>query len=138
MARARRGTALDTRESRLKKAAGARHWVSLGGTERIAIGYRRGPNSSAWLVRYYLGDGKTALEKFGEADDYVDANGETVLSYAQACDKARSLARERDRMRGLGIADSLTIDKAADHYLKWFRAHRKGVTTVDFRLEVTQ
>ena len=94
MARARRGT-VDTRQKRLKLAAGARHWVTLGGTERIAVGYRRGPNSSAWLVRFYLGDGKTKIEKVAEADDFIDANGETVLSYAQACDKARSRARDR-------------------------------------------
>jgi integrase len=131
MARARRGTGLDTREKRLKLAAEARHWVSLGGTERIAIGYRRGPKSSAWLVRYYLGAGKTEIGKMAEADDYVDANGGTVLSYAQACDKARLLAKERDRKRGLGIADDITVGKAADHYLTWFRAHRKGVGTAE-------
>jgi len=135
MARARKGTGLDTREKRLRLKAGDRHWASLGGTERIAIGYRRGPNSSTWLVRYYLGDGKVEIEKIAQADDYVDANGETVLSYAQACDRARQMARERDRRRGIGIADEITVGTAADHYLKWFRAHRKGVATAERIIE---
>jgi len=128
-------TALDTRSARLKLKAGQRHWASLGGTERIAIGYRRGPNSSAWLVRYYLGGGKTEIEKIAEVDDFIDANGETVLSYPQACDRARLTAKERDRRRGIGIADEITVGTAADHYLKWFRAHRKGVATAERIIE---
>lgn len=129
MAQARRGTAFESRERRLKLAAGVRHWASLGGTLRIAIGYRRGPKSSAWMVRYYLGDGKTEVEKVAEADDHIDANGETVLTYPQACERARDLARERDRKRGIGITHEITVKDAADHYMTWFRANRKGEDT---------
>jgi integrase len=75
------------------------------------------------------------IEKIAQADDYVDANSETVLSYAQACDRARQMARERDRRRGIGIADEITVGTAADHYLKWFRAHRKGVATAERIIE---
>jgi integrase len=131
VARARRGTGLDTREKRLKLALAGRHWVSLGGTQRIAVGYRRGPKSSAWLVRYYLGNGKTEIEKIAEADDYVDANGETVLTYPQACEAARAKAKRRDERQGLGITDEITVGKAADHYFTWFRAHRKGIGTAE-------
>jgi integrase len=129
MAQARRGTALESRERRLKLPAAKRHWASLGGTQRIAIAYRRGPNSSAWLVRYYLGDGKTEIEKVAEADDHVDANGETVLTYPQACDAARVRAAERDKRAGLGITHEITVKEAATHYMAWFRAHRKGIST---------
>ena len=60
-----------------------------------------------WSVRAPFG-----LKKFALADDYEEANGESVMSYWQALEKAKSLARA-----GEGSSDRLiTVGEAVDNY----------------------
>jgi integrase len=140
MARARKGSDFESANARLKlKMTHHPYWVNVA--QGVAVGYRRGPKASTWHVRFHEGLNRTGngsrytLRDLGAADDYRDANGETVLTYFQACEKARELAKERDRKLGLGIAEEITVGKAADHYLEWFRAHRKGVDTAERIIE---
>ena len=141
MARARKGSDLETRDARLRNLKMTHHpvWVNVG--QGVALGYRRGPKASTWHVRFYEGLNRTGngsrftVQDIGAADDYRDANGETVFTYFQASERARQLARERDWKRGLGITEEITVGKAADHYLTWFRAHRKGIGTAERIIE---
>src|SRR6266478_4437527 len=130
MAGARKGTGLESRSARLKLSA--RHdpyWVNVGAG--LSLGYRRHGRAGAWYGRRYLGDRKYKHKHLGDADDYTDANGESVLTYYQACAKVREFAKRQDEQQGIGITEDITVGRATEHYLAWFRAHRKGVYTAE-------
>jgi hypothetical protein len=111
MARTVRGAKLETREARNRLTPRAKpHWRTLR-PGQLHLGYcrRRKGTPGYWTVRSYLGvvavpRGKSPykIEKLpGVADDFDDANGAAVLSYAQAQDKA--LARHQAGVR-LGVS----------------------------------
>jgi hypothetical protein len=106
MARRTRSSSLETRTARLKLAVNKKPY-SVQIAPRIALTYRRNKGPGVWSVKAPFG-----LKKFALADDYEEANGETVTSYWQALDKAKSLARA-----GEGSSDSLiTVGEAVDNY----------------------
>lgn len=73
----------------------------------IWLAYRRNKGAGVWSVKAPFG-----LKKFAIADDLEPANGETVMDYAQALEKARTLARA-----GEGSSDALiTVGEAVDNY----------------------
>jgi integrase len=89
----------------------------------LHLGYRRlasGPGT--WVVRRYGGSGKyTAKNLFtggGQlviADDYADADGRGVLSFAQAQTRARAQGHN-------GVPQGpYTVNQAADDYLQYLR-----------------
>ena len=60
------------------------------------LGYRKlasGPGN--WLLRHYQGKGAYRLKNIGTADDYSDADGQGILNFAQAQEKARDEATVR-------------------------------------------
>lgn len=119
MARALRDSRLDTRTARLKlRISGAPYWQKLG--PELHIGYRKGTRARTWLMRRYLRDRAKpyVVEAIGEADDLVDANGGTILTFFQAQDRARARAREladRDRLEKLGPV--VTVRSAVKEYV---------------------
>jgi hypothetical protein len=120
---------LDTAKARLRLAVGKRTWVNLAAG--VALGYRRGQHASTWLVRFYVGAKRYAIEVLAQADDHVQANGETILTYFQAANAARNRLIEWNRRRDIGGKRDFTVNDAVDHYLPWFRAHRKGIDTTE-------
>jgi hypothetical protein len=54
------------------------------------LGYRKGARGGTWIARYRPPgiDGNGIKLSLGVADDVGDANGETVLNWKQALDKA--------------------------------------------------
>jgi site-specific recombinase XerD len=106
MARRVRSYSLETRTARLKLAVSKKPYpVVLA--PKIALTYRRNKGAGVWSVKAPFG-----LKKFAIADDHEDANGESVLTYWQALDKARTLARA-----GEGSGDALvTVNEAVDNY----------------------
>jgi len=126
MAGARKDSKLGSRTARI--ALTPRHqpyWLNIA--EGVALGYRRGPRGGTWYCRIYEGTGKYLQEHIAGADDHIDANGETILTFYQAQERARTLARQRERQRGIGVAADATVKQAADRYLTWFREHKKSV-----------
>lgn len=91
MAQTRPNRKLDTREARRKVEAQAEpHWLRLAPAE--ALGYHKPKDGAAgtWRARLYLAESRTFRKKaLGTADDFTDADGELVLTYAQAQRKAR-------------------------------------------------
>lgn len=128
MARSARDAKLETRTARLRVVPGIRHWrvVSKG----IALGYRRtAAGYGTWSVRLLTVDGeheKYILRAIGTADDTEGANGRDVLDFFQAQDRAREEA-QRLKTPAYVLEGPLTVQRAADHYLEWFRKHRKSV-----------
>jgi integrase len=94
MPRSMRAPALETRTARLKLPIVGRnkpHWARIG--QGIALGYRRNQGPGTWSVRVANGGrgaGHWTL-LIGTADDHDAANGDSVLTFWQAQDKARKL-----------------------------------------------
>src|SRR5215467_1889587 len=82
--------ALDTATARLALPIRKKFYTTrLTGGVRLA--YRRNAGAGTWTT---LAQGWT--KRFGFADDYEPANGATVLSFDQAVEAARKLARGDD------------------------------------------
>jgi integrase len=113
MARRVRDTKLETRSNRLKLAVrGKPYWVRIArGTK---LGYRRQQGAGSWTVRVTQ-DGQDWIRKFATADDHDEADGEHILTYWQAQDAAKALARGKD---GAGENKPITVAEALDLYEK--------------------
>jgi len=123
MARRPRSSKLETRTDRLKLAPRQKphHFTTI--SPGIALGYRRGKDRNAWVVRVADGKGGNWLKNLPSIpDDHEDANGESVLTFWQAQDAARKLAR--------GTVESgrpVTVAEALADYERDLRA-RGGLT----------
>jgi integrase len=88
MAKRIRDADLETRAARSKlKARGKPYYRSIG--EGLHVGYRKGARDGKWVVRRYVGEQTYVVETIATADDFDDANGDTVLNFWQAQEKAR-------------------------------------------------
>ena len=68
------------------------------------------------------------MATLGSADDSATANGEAVLKYGQAVERA--LAWKPDS-EGFPI-NGLTVRQAVEQYLDWYRAHRKAFDRIRY------
>jgi integrase len=94
MARRVRDKGLESRSARAKlKVSGKPYYKPIG--EGLHLGYRKGATVGKWVARIYVGDQKYVVETIATADDYEDANGERVLTFWQAQDRARELAGKK-------------------------------------------
>ena len=118
MARKIRDSALQTRTGRLALPVRRKpHFVRIG--LGISLGYRRNNVGGTWVLRVANGKGGAATKAIGSADDYDDANGHDVLTFWDAQERAKTIARA-----GTG-SDSrlpLTIRVAAEIYLDALQA----------------
>jgi hypothetical protein len=55
------------------------------------LGYRKGVRVGKWVAKLLLHDKTDKVETVGTADDLMAANGATVLTFAQAAERARKL-----------------------------------------------
>jgi integrase len=62
----------------------------------IQLGYRRCKGAGRWVVKVADGHGSYWTKRVAYADDHEDADGEHILTWWQAQDKARALARGKD------------------------------------------
>jgi integrase len=124
MARAARDFRLENRTNRLKLDTGKRYYVAM--TEGLSLVYRRtGKDYGVWSVRIKGDLGGDRMVRIGPADDFQDADGETILTFPQAQEKARALSKESKAV-GPETGKLPTVAEAAAHYLKWFKEHRKS------------
>lgn len=119
---------IDTRTAR-KKLPKRRepYWAKI--SKGCFLGYRRIPVSGTWIVRYRDHNGKQNYRALGTADDSIEANAKTVLTYEQAQDAARTwfkiVAREQDGAKREG---PYTVHHATEDYLRDYEA-RSGKAT---------
>ena len=124
MARTKRSYQIDNRTARLKLPTEKRFFSIVG--KDAALCYRRDKNGiGTFSLRLYIGDKKYSYFPIGEADDFKEADGETVFTYFQAAEKARELEKEYKTDAGL-ITAPLTVSKAAEDYLNWYKLNRKS------------
>jgi integrase len=103
----------------------------------LHIGYRRLKGrrgrpavAGTWVARHYVGGQSYVVEKIGTADDFSDADGTIILSFAQAQDKARAHMVRRAQS-GNCVAGPLPVQAAVEGYLESLEAH--GKSAVDAR-----
>jgi len=118
------------------KDGSAPYWRFI--SEGRYLGYRKpqsNPEVGKWCARVFLETrrdaGKAPYQKttLGVADDKAPADGETVLSYAQALKAAMKWCDAQER-RSLGLAPRhtgpYTVRHAVEDYLAWYKEHRRG------------
>jgi len=126
MARSLRDSRLETRSHRLRLEKGKPHWLKLD--EGLSLVYRRNAQGvGTWSVRLTDKSGRREMKAIGVADDYQDANGVTILTFAQA--QAKCLTRAAKP-----VGSELTVGQAAEHYLVWFKEHRKSYCDTDITI----
>ena len=138
MARRTPDARLESRESRSRLASrGKPHYRLL--EPGLHIGYRqlkgrkgRPAVAGTWVARHYVGDQSYVVEKIATADDYSDADGTIILSFAQAQDKARTRMVRRAQSVN-GIAGPLTVRVAVESYLEFLEAHDKSAVDARHR-----
>lgn len=116
MARNIRSAQLETRTARLKLELRKKPYT-LRVAPGVRLGYRRNAAAGTWSVVGADGKGGNWIKKFGVADDHEEANGEQVLTFWQAQQLARQLAR--GGKDGEDIEDSgkpITLREALDTY----------------------
>jgi integrase len=92
MARRIRSSTIETRTQRLRLPVRKKPvFVSIA--PGVSLGYRRNRMSGSWILRSADGKGGNWTKAFAIADDHEPANGEDVLDFWQAQDRARQLAR---------------------------------------------
>jgi hypothetical protein len=106
MARRTRSAFLENRTARLKLAARKKPYTALI-APGIFLAYRRNAGPGTWSVKAH-----GWLKRFALADDHEDANGESVITYWQALERAKTLARA-----GEGNGDQpISLGAAIDAY----------------------
>jgi integrase len=128
MARTLRDTRLETAEARRKLAArGKPYWRLI--EEGVHLGYRRlKGRAGTWVSRHYRGDQQYVTDKIGIADDNSNADGDTILSFKQAQDKARG--------RPISKSGPFTVDDAMAAYLEFMENNRKSAADARCRYEL--
>jgi hypothetical protein len=122
MPRKIRSADLETRSARLRLAVRKKAYsIQVG--PGIHLLYRRNRKVGTWVVKAALGKGRYWTDGFAYADDIEAANGNTILDYWQAIDRARSLARGNE-----GEGDRpLTVEQALEQYEVDLRARNGDI-----------
>ena len=116
MARSIRAAQLETRTARLKLELRKKPYM-VRVAPGVRLGYRRNEVAGTWSV--IAADGKSGnwVKKFGLADDHEEANGEQVLTFWQAQERARKLARGgKNADHEDDVGRPVTLREALDAY----------------------
>jgi len=113
MARKVRHSALESRSARLKLQVRRRPYSGPSLARGVALLYRRNKTNGTWVLKASDGHGAYWTKAFALADDYEGSDGKNVLTFYQAQDAAKKLARGDD-----GSADTapITVDGALTAY----------------------
>src|ERR1700756_1395243 len=113
MARKVKHSALESRSARLRLRVRRRPYAGPSLARGISLMYRRNKTNGTWVLKASDGHGAYWTKGFALADDFDDSDGKNVLTFYEAQDAAKRLARGED-----GAADSapITIDGALKDY----------------------
>lgn len=124
MARKPRDNRLDTRNARLKLPAQKEpYWRQV--VPGTFLGYARGETRSSWIARQRSGSGYVS-QRIGTPDDNAEADGEIVLTYGQAVEKAQRVQVEARIPQPKHYGDGLTINQIVAGYLTDRTTHPGG------------
>ena len=101
---------LEFRAARGKlKPQGKPYYKAIG--EGLHLGYRKGKVEGKWVVRRYAGNQSYITDTIATADDIEDADGDQVLNFWQAQEKAREIGGK------LVYSGPYRVQDALDAYL---------------------
>lgn len=107
---------LDTKAERRRLPSSSKPYYREVG-QGLHLGFRKGKRFGTWVVRLYVGSRDYTVESIGRADDEMtDADGQTILTWHQAVERARERQRIRTSAAGK-IVGPYTITKAVEDYL---------------------
>lgn len=132
MARNPRSSKLETRTSRLRLPI-AKKPVFARVAPNVSLGYRRNATAGTWVLRVADGKGGSWTKRIGQADDFDDSNGQGVLTFWEAQQRAKAIASNE---KGEGAPKApLTVEGAAQTYLAGLEARNRR-TAYDARLRI--
>src|SRR3954468_15646376 len=113
MARKVSFSALASRSARLRLKIRRRPYSGPSLARGIALMYRRNKTNGTWVLKVSDGHGAYWTKGFALGDDFEDSDGKAVLTFYEAQDAAKKLARGED-----GSADNapITVDGALKDY----------------------
>ena len=113
-----RASKLETRAARLKLPVAKKPVFAKVGPG-IGLGYRRTKTAGTWVLRVADGRGGNWTKAFATADDLVDeADGNMILDFWQAQDRARAIARASragEEEQGKPVTIALALDRYKAH-----------------------
>src|SRR6478672_13717983 len=113
MARKVSFSALESRSARLRLRIRRRPYSGPSLARGISLMYRRNTTNGTWVLKVSDGRGAYWTKGFALADDFEDADGKTVLTFHQAQEQAKKLARGGDGNAG---TTPITVDSALKDY----------------------
>src|SRR5665647_3779068 len=140
MARSVQDAKLDSRNARDKLAARARPYYTTLIPGELHIGYRRRRKGKGaqgrWLVRRYMGKdangvGRYQEQDIGLADDFLDADGKTILDFKHAQKLANEWRNDSDEGQP-SPSGPLTVAGALERYFAY--REDEGRPTADEQL----
>lgn len=128
MARKVRHSALESRNARLKLQARRKPYPGPSLARGVSLLYRRNRTNGTWVVKASNGHGSYWTKRIADADDFADADGKDVLTFFQAQDAAKQLARGN----GVGPgAAPITVDEALNDYKRDLEARNANPYNAD-------
>jgi integrase len=124
MARKIRNSTLESRSARLKLAIRRKPYTGVPLGRGKTLLYRRNQGNGRWVIKASDGHGDYWTKAFADADDYADSDGDKVLGFFEAQDRARELARGDTSAVS---AAPITIDGALEDYARDLAARDAGV-----------
>jgi integrase len=129
MARKSRHSTLESRSARLRLTPRFSPYSGPTLARGIKLLYRRNKTNGAWIVKAADGHGKYWTKAYAIADDYEDADGKAILTFYQAQDDAKKLARHGDAPS----ADApVTVAGALDDYARDLAARGASATNANY------
>ena len=113
MARKVAFSALESRSARLRLKIRRRPYSGPSLARGISLMYRRNKTNGTWVLKASTGSNSYWTKGFALADDFEDADAKNVLTFYQAQDAAKKLARGED---GSGDNTPITLTVALKDY----------------------
>jgi integrase len=135
MARRVSFAALESRSARLRLKVRRRPYSGPSLARGISLMYRRNGTNGSWVLKASDGHGTYWTKAFALADDFEDADAKSVLTFYQAQDQAKKLARGGD---GGTDGAPITVDGALKAYRLDLEAREANPYNADWpRLHLT-
>ena len=112
MARKVSFSALESRSARLKLKVRRRPYSGPSLARGIALMYRRNKTNGTWVLKASTGSNAYWTKGFALADDFEDADDNNVLTFHQAQDAAKKLARGDNGSALITVDGALTAYRA--------------------------
>jgi integrase len=137
MARTIRNAKIDSRSARAKLSQRREpYWTVI--SAGCALGYRRPANGGSWIARGRDETGRQIYRALGGADDAMEADGQSRLTFGEAQAAARDWFARAERQAAEGMprsSDQDTVGDVLDAYLEWFATHKKSLRDTAYTIE---